>query len=141
MRPTVTPALLSGKESLAMTVPLNRFLVMVAAALTFLVAMLATGYAVHAQSGDYSCAAGEAVADPDNNPELVSDCTALLAAQDNLAGGSELGWSVDIPMSEWDGVTLSEPDDVAAEGPPRRAIELDWDIRNLPERSRRNWPS
>ena len=83
MRPTVTPALLSGKESLAMTVPLNRFLVMGAAALTFLVAILATGYAVYAQSGDYSCAAGEAVADPDNNPGLVSDCTALLAAQDS----------------------------------------------------------
>ena len=90
MRPTVTPALLSGKESLAMTVPLNRFLVMVAAALTFLVAMLATGYAVHAQSGDYSCAAGKEVAEPDNNPGLVSDCTALLAARDNLTGGSGL---------------------------------------------------
>ena len=79
MRPTVTQALLSGKSSLAMTVPLNRFLVLVAAALTLLTVMLATAYAVYAQSGDYSCAAGEAVVEPDNNPGLVSDCTALLA--------------------------------------------------------------
>ena len=79
MRPTVTQALLSGKSSLAMTVPLNRFLVLVAAALTLLTVMLATAYAVYTQSGDYSCAAGEAVVEPDNNPGLVSDCTALLA--------------------------------------------------------------
>ena len=67
------------KASLAMTVPLNRFLVLVAAALTLLTVMLATAYAVYTQSGDYSCAAGEAVVEPDNNPGLVSDCTALLA--------------------------------------------------------------
>ena len=115
MRPTATQALLSGIGSLAMTVPLNRFLVLVAAALTLLAVMLATTYAIYAQSGDYSCAAGEAVADPDKNPELVSDCTALLAARDNLTEGSGLDWSVDIPMSEWDGVTLSEPDDDATE--------------------------
>ena len=79
MRPTVTQALLSGKGSLAMTTPLNRFLVLFAAALTLLVVMLATAYTVYAQSGDDPCAAGEAVAEPDNNPGLVSDCTALLA--------------------------------------------------------------
>ena len=78
MRPTVAQALLSGKSSLAMTVPLNRFLVLVAAALTLPTVMLATAYAVYAQSGDYSCAAGEAVTDPNNNSGLVSDCTALL---------------------------------------------------------------
>ena len=79
MRPTVAQALLSGKSSLAMIVPLYRFLVLVAAALTLLAVMLATAYAVYAQNGDYSCAAGEAVIEPDNNPGLVSDCTALLA--------------------------------------------------------------
>ena len=62
-----------------MTVPLNRLLVLVAAALTLLAVMLATAYVVYAQSGNYSCAAGEAVIEPDNNPGLVSDCTALLA--------------------------------------------------------------
>ena len=79
MRPTVAHALLSGKGSLAMTVPLNRFLVLAAAALTLLAVILATAYAVYAQNGDYSCAAGEAVIEPDNNPGLVSDCTTLLA--------------------------------------------------------------
>ena len=56
-----------------MTVPLNRFLVLAAAALTLLAVILATAYAVYAQNGDYSCAAGEAVIEPDNNPGLVSD--------------------------------------------------------------------
>ena len=79
MRPTVAQVLLSGKSSLVMIVPLYRFLVLVAAALTLLAVMLATAYAVYAQNGDYSCAAGEAVIEPDNNPGLVSDCTALLA--------------------------------------------------------------
>ena len=79
MCPTVTQALLSGKSNLAMTVPLNHLLVLVAAALTLLAVMLATAHAVYAQSGDYSCATGEAVIDPDNSPGLVSDCTALLA--------------------------------------------------------------
>ena len=80
MCPTVAQALLSGKSNLAMTVPLNHLLVLVAAALTLLAVMLATAYAVYAQSGDYSCAAGEAVIDPDNSPGLVSgSITALLA--------------------------------------------------------------
>ena len=79
MRPTVTQGLLGGKGSLAMTVLLNRFLVLAAAALTLIAVMLATAYAVYTQNGDYSCTAGEAVVEPDNNPGLVSDCTALLA--------------------------------------------------------------
>ena len=79
MRPTVTQGLLGGKGSLAMTVLLNRFLVLAAAALTLLAVMLATAYAVYTQNGAYSCTAGEAVVEPDNNPRLVSDCTALLA--------------------------------------------------------------
>ncbi len=79
MRPTVTQALLRGKGSLAIIGSLNRFLVLVSAALTLLAVMLATAYAVYAQNGDYSCTAGEAVVEPDNNPGLVSDCTALLA--------------------------------------------------------------
>ena len=79
MRPTVTQGLLGGKGSLAMTVLLNRFLVLAAAALTLLAVTLATAYAVYTQNGDYSCTAGETVTEPDNNPGLVSDCTALLA--------------------------------------------------------------
>ena len=39
---------------------------------------------VAAQTGD--CSNGIAVPDPSNNPGLVSDCEALLAARDTLAG-------------------------------------------------------
>ena len=48
------------------------------------------------------------MADPASIPELVSDCAALLAARDRLAGGASLNWSSDRPIEEWDGVTLSE---------------------------------
>ena len=33
-----------------------------------------------------ACSSGGAVADPDNNPGLVADCAALMAARDTLAG-------------------------------------------------------
>ena len=52
------------------------------------------------------CAAGVAVPDPDANPDLVTDCTTLLEVQQTLPGGAGLGWSVDRPMTEWDGLTL-----------------------------------
>ena len=54
-----------------------------------------------------ACAAGVAVPDPDANPGLVADCAALLEVQQALAGGGALNWSVDRPMSEWDGLTLA----------------------------------
>ena len=47
--------------------------------------------------------------DADNNPGLVSDCEALLASRDTLAGTATLNWSADEPIGEWDGVTLGGP--------------------------------
>ena len=52
------------------------------------------------------CSTGTAVPDPTNNPGLVSDCEALLAAQDTLAGTAALNWSADTPIKEWNGVVL-----------------------------------
>ncbi len=52
------------------------------------------------------CGAGVAVADPAANAGLVADCAALLEVQQALADGAALNWSVDRPMSEWDGLTL-----------------------------------
>ena len=46
------------------------------------------------------CSAGVAVANAANNPGLVSDCDALLAARDAL------NWSATLPIADWDGVTL-----------------------------------
>ena len=53
-----------------------------------------------------TCASGGAVPDPDNNPGLVSDCVALLAARDTLAGTATLNWAAETPITEWDSVRL-----------------------------------
>ena len=55
--------------------------------------------------------------DDAKNPGLVSDCGALLAAKDALAGSATLNWSADVPIAEWDGVTV--------EGTPLRVTKLD----------------
>ena len=55
---------------------------------------------------DADCSSGIAVTDPDDNPGLVSDCEVLLAARDILAGSAGLNWSADIPIEEWDGITI-----------------------------------
>ena len=47
---------------------------------------------------------------------MASDSQALLAAKDSLAGNAVLNWSADIPMTSWDGVTVS--------GKPRRVTRL-----------------
>jgi len=40
---------------------------------------------------------------------LIEDCTALLTARDVLdPSGSQLNWSVDRPMTDWDGVQILE---------------------------------
>ena len=53
-----------------------------------------------------ACGAGVAVADPAANAGLVADCAALLEVQQAMADGSGLNWSVDRPMTAWDGLTL-----------------------------------
>ncbi len=56
---------------------------------------------------DADCSSGISVDDPDENAGLVSDCEALLAVRDRLAGTAILNWSADVPMEEWQGITLS----------------------------------
>ena len=51
-----------------------------------------------------------------NNPGLMADCDALRAARDTLAGTGTLNWSADVPIAEWDGVTVG--------GSPLRVTEL-----------------
>ena len=41
-----------------------------------------------------------------NNPGLVADCNALLAARDTLAGAGTLNWSANTPITSWEGVTI-----------------------------------
>ena len=54
-----------------------------------------------------TCATGTAVASPANSLGLVSDCDALLSIRDSLAGNATLNWSANIPVGDWDGVTVS----------------------------------
>ena len=53
------------------------------------------------------CSTGSAVASPDENAGLVSDCNALLASRNRLAGRASLNWSVNVPIEDWEGVRVS----------------------------------
>ncbi len=46
---------------------------------------------------------------PRMSPELLGDCTLLLATRDELAGQAALNWRADIPIGWWQGVTLGGP--------------------------------
>ena len=54
------------------------------------------------------CANGAAVPDPDDNPSLVRDCSALLDSKYILSAEPPLNWSADVTMDNWEGVTLGE---------------------------------
>ena len=85
----------------------------------------------HVSSNDFDvlglpfcdCSNGNAVPDPDNNLGLVSDCEALLASHDTLTGEATLNWSVDVPIADWDGITL--------DGTPQRVERLSLTRRGL----------
>ena len=65
---------------------------------------------------EHPCVSGGAVVDA-TNTGLISDCEALLAAQDTLAGTAALNWSADTPIADWTGVVLG--------GTHGRVTELD----------------
>ena len=58
---------------------------------------------------------------PSANPGLVADCRVLLEAKEQLGG--TLSWSAQIPMSQWEGVTLG--------GNPSRVTKLILDQEGL----------
>ena len=75
-----------------------------------------------------ACATGAAVPDAANNPGLVADCTALLAAKDvlegaNIASRDRLNWSTARAITAWTGVSLS--------GAPPRVTAIDLTERRL----------
>ena len=47
---------------------------------------------------------------PRMHPELLDDCTLLLAARDELAGRATLDWRADTSIGQWQGVTLGGPE-------------------------------
>ena len=72
----------------------------------FKVTVVAAEAATDTQQDTSACATGGAVPDAANNPGLVSDCEALLAGKDTLVGTGTLNWSADVPMVNWDGVSV-----------------------------------
>ena len=79
----------------------------VAMSMALLYTFLLAGDALRVQAQTTSdCSNGIAVPDPSANPGLVSDCEALLAARDTLAGTATLNWSDDVNIETWDGITL-----------------------------------
>ena len=48
-----------------------------------------------------------AVPDPSANSGLIADCEALLDAKATLDPGDVLDWSVNTPISNWEGVSIS----------------------------------
>ncbi len=62
------------------------------------------------------CSNGIVVDEPDANPGLVSDCSALLTARDKIRGSVYLNWSDNTPIQDWYGVIVS--------GTPKRVTEL-----------------
>ena len=66
----------------------------------------------HPFHGEASCSTAAR-----DNPGLLRDCAALLAARDVLAGGAALNWNESTPLASWPGVTLIEA--------PARVGELD----------------
>ena len=55
-----------------------------------------------------SCSSGIAVPRPSARAGLVSDCEALLAGMNTLAGKGRLDWDVEKPITSWDGITVDE---------------------------------
>ena len=51
-----------------------------------------------------------------NDPALMRDCVALLAAKDTLRGTATLNWSANTTIAQWDGVTVG--------GTPKRVTKL-----------------
>ena len=72
---------------------------------------------------EVDCGVGAAVANPGSNLELVSDCETLLGLRNLLSGTATLNWSVDTPITSWDGVTVG--------GTPRRVTRLVLERRGL----------
>ena len=76
--------------------------------LLLLAALVVPTVSASAQPTMGSCATDGAVSEPDDNPGLVADCEALLAARDTLAGTATLNWSAETPIEEWEGVRIGD---------------------------------
>ena len=69
------------------------------------------------------CDAGGPISDPVNNPGLVADCEALLAAMASLGASGTVNWSINTSMNNWQYVTI--------EGTPERVTKVELASRSL----------
>ena len=69
-----------------------------------------------------ACSNSIVVPQPESNPGLVRDCVALTSTRDILAKEVPLNWGTEVPMDQWDGITIG--------GDPSRVIglELLWGV-------------
>lgn len=65
---------------------------------------------------------GEGAVSP-SEAALVPDCEALLDARDTLAGTATLNWAADVPIEEWEGISVG--------GTPARVVGLSLVSREL----------
>ena len=72
-----------------------------------------------AQAQTISCSTGKAVANPDRNPDLVSDCETLLRLRSKLSGEEvTLNWAPNVPIRDWTGIYIG--------GSPRRVQGINF---------------
>ncbi len=79
-------------------------------------------YTVTVARGTSPCVTAGAVSDS-TNTGLVSDCDALLAVKDALAGTATLNWSADTSITSWEGLMLL--------GTPERVAGLNLSYKSL----------
>ena len=53
-----------------------------------------------------ACRESEAFAEQRENEGLVEDCATLLEIRDRLAGDATLNWSAQLPIEEWEGISV-----------------------------------
>ncbi len=79
-------------------------------------------YTVTVHRGAGPCVSEGAISDS-TNTGLVSDCDALLAVKDTLAGTASLNWSADTSITSWEGLMLR--------GTPERVAGLNLSYKSL----------
>ena len=74
------------------------------------------------ESGEVACSNGNVIPEPESALGLVADCVTLMLVRNTLAREVPLNWSPDVPIGEWEGITIG--------GEPSRVIglELLWGV-------------
>ena len=77
-------------------------------------------YSGYGEPNTIAAPCATAAPDQADNPGLMRDCINLLAVKDSLSGAATLNWSLDTPISDWNGVNVT--------GAPGRVTGLDLSV-------------